>query len=289
MFEYIRLLRPHQWTKNLFVFSGILFSHRWGEAGLWYQVISAAVAFSLASSGIYALNDVADRDQDRAHPRKRLRPVASGAVSSFGALLLGCTCLLLGLALSFKVSMTAFWILLIYIGINTAYSIRLKHVVILDIFIIAAGFMLRILAGTEGVAIEPSRWLLLCGFMLTLFLGAAKRRAELMELETLASEATQRRVLEDYTPALLDLILGITATGSIITYGLYTMSPEVIRMQGTDNLVYTLPIVIYGLFRYLYRLYAHGSGGDPSTDLFRDPHLLAAGALWICCTIILLR
>ncbi|AOU98183.1 prenyltransferase [Acidihalobacter yilgarnensis] len=289
MRAYIRLLRPHQWTKNLFVFTGIVFSHRWGEAGLWYQVISAAVAFSLASSGIYALNDVTDREQDRAHPRKRHRPVASGAVSPLQALLLGAGCLLLGLAISLQVSLTAFWLLVGYVVMNGAYSVRLKHVVILDIFIIAAGFMLRILVGTEGVAIEPSRWLLLCGFMLTLFLGAAKRRAELMEVESPGGETRQRRVLSEYSPALLDLILGITATGSIITYGLYTMSPEVIRMQGTANLVYTLPIVIYGLFRYLYRLYGHGSGGDPSTDLFRDPHLLAVGILWAGATLVLLR
>lgn len=289
MRAYIRLLRPHQWTKNLFVFTGIVFSHRWGEAGLWYQVISVAVAFSLASSGIYALNDVTDREQDRAHPRKRHRPVASGAVSPLQALSLGAGCLLLGLAISLQVSLTAFWLLVGYMVMNGAYSVRLKHVVILDIFIIAAGFMLRILVGTEGVAIEPSRWLLLCGFMLTLFLGAAKRRAELMEVESPGGETRQRRVLSEYSPALLDLILGITATGSIITYGLYTMSPEVIRMQGTANLVYTLPIVIYGLFRYLYRLYGHGSGGDPSTDLFRDPHLLAVGILWAGATLVLLR
>ena len=196
---------------------------------------------------------------------------------------------MLALALAVKVSWMAFWLLLAYILMNAAYSIHFKHVVILDIFIIAAGFMLRILVGTVGVAIEPSRWLLLCGFMLTLFLGAAKRRAELMELDKPGGEAKQRRVLEDYNAPLLDLILGITATGSIITYGLYTMSPEVIRTQGTANLVYTLPIVIYGLFRYLYRLYGHGSGGDPSTDLFRDPHLLIVGILWVCTTLLLLH
>lgn len=275
------------------MFTGIVFSHRWGEAGLWYQVISAAVAFSLASSGIYAINDVADREQDRAHPRKRRRPVASGAVSPLQALIVGAGCLALALALVAQVSLVAFWLLTAYILMNGAYSFRLKHVVVLDIFIIAAGFMLRLLVGTEGVGIEPSRWLLLCGFMLTLFLGAAKRRAELMEIagrdeESAGRHHGQRRVLDDYTPALLDLILGITATASIITYGLYTMSPEVIRIQGTANLIYSLPLVIYALFRYLHRLYGHGSGGDPSTDLFRDPHLLAVGLLWVVVTLALL-
>lgn len=289
MRELIKLLRPHQWTKNLFVFTGIVFSHRWGEAGLWYQVVSLAAAFSLVSSGIYAFNDVVDRKQDRAHPRKRLRPVASGAISPLVALISGAVCLLAGLLLSLSVSTAALGLLAFYVILNGAYSIRLKHVVILDIFIIAAGFMLRILVGTQGVGIEPSRWLLLCGFMLTLFLGAAKRRAELMEIETAGTAVAQRRVLDDYNPILLDLILAITATGSIITYGLYTMSPEVIRLQGTPDLVYTLPLVIYGLFRYLYRLYGHGSGGDPSADLFRDPHLLVVGALWGGLTLWLLR
>ncbi len=287
MLAYIKLLRPYQWTKNLFVFTGILFSHRWGEAALWYQVVLAAAAFSLVSSGIYALNDIADREQDRIHPRKCRRPVASGVISVPMAWTTGLGVLAIGLVLAAWVSPMAFGLIALYAVLNGAYSVSLKHVVVLDIFIIAAGFMLRILVGTSGLAIEPSRWLLLCGFMVTLFLGAAKRRAELMD--AVAGGGEHRRVLEHYTPALLDLILGVTATASILTYGLYTMSADTIALQGTADLIYTLPLVIYGLFRYLYLLYASGSGGDPSIDLIRDPHLLVTLLLWFGTTFWLVR
>lgn len=287
MLAYIKLLRPYQWTKNLFVFTGILFSHRWGEAALWYQVVLAAAAFSLVSSGIYALNDIADREQDRIHPRKCRRPVASGAISVPMAWITGLGVLAVGLLLAAWVSPVAFGLIALYAVLNGAYSVSLKHVVVLDIFIIAAGFMLRILVGTSGLAIEPSRWLLLCGFMVTLFLGAAKRRAELMD--AVAGGGEHRKVLEHYSPALLDLILGVTATASILTYGLYTMSADTIALQGTADLIYTLPLVIYGLFRYLYLLYASGSGGDPSIDLIRDPHLLITLLLWFGATFWLVR
>ena len=287
MLAYIKLLRPYQWTKNLFVFTGILFSHRWGEAALWYQVVLAAAAFSLVSSGIYALNDIADREQDRIHPRKCRRPVASGAISVPMAWMTGLGVLAVGLLLAAWVSPVAFGLIALYAVLNGAYSVSLKHVVVLDIFIIAAGFMLRILVGTSGLAIEPSRWLLLCGFMVTLFLGAAKRRAELMD--AVAGGGEHRKVLEHYSPALLDLILGVTATASILTYGLYTMSADTIALQGTADLIYTLPLVIYGLFRYLYLLYASGSGGDPSIDLIRDPHLLITLLLWFGATFWLVR
>ncbi|MEJ2479920.1 MAG: decaprenyl-phosphate phosphoribosyltransferase [Acidihalobacter sp.] len=287
MLAYIKLLRPYQWVKNLFVFTGILFSHRWGEAALWYQVVLAAAAFSLVSSGIYALNDIADREQDRAHPRKRRRPVASGAISVPMAWITGLGVLTIGLALAAWVSPMAFGLIAFYAVLNGAYSVSLKHVVVLDIFIIAAGFMLRILVGTLGLGIEPSRWLLLCGFMVTLFLGAAKRRAELMDAP--AGGVERRKVLEHYSAALLDLILGVTATASILTYGLYTMSADTIALQGTADLIYTLPLVIYGLFRYLYLLYSSGSGGDPSIDLVRDPHLLVTLLLWFGVTFWLVK
>ena len=269
------------------MFTGILFSHRWGEAALWYQVVLAAAAFSLVSSGIYALNDIADREQDRIHPRKCRRPVASGAISVPMAWISGLGVLAIGLVLAAWVSPMAFGLIALYAVLNSAYSVSLKHVVVLDIFIIAAGFMLRILVGTSGLGIEPSRWLLLCGFMVTLFLGAAKRRAELMD--AVAGGGEHRKVLEHYSPALLDLILGVTATASILTYGLYTMSAATIALQGTADLIYTLPLVIYGLFRYLYRLYASGSGGDPSIDLIRDPHLLVTLLLWFGTTFWLVR
>jgi 4-hydroxybenzoate polyprenyltransferase len=156
-------------------------------------------------------------------------------------------------------------------------------VVVLDIFFVSAGFMVRILAGTTGVGIPPSQWLLLCGFMATLFLALVKRRAEAGLLAALADE--HRAVLARYTPEMLDKLISITAACIILSYSLYTMSPETIRIHGTANLIYTVPFVVYALFRYIFILHDQGWGGDPSRDLFRDRHILLAGAGWVLLTI----
>ncbi|MEJ2059967.1 MAG: decaprenyl-phosphate phosphoribosyltransferase, partial [Gammaproteobacteria bacterium] len=157
----------------------------------------------------------------------------------------------------------------------------------LDVFIIAAGFMLRILAGTLGVGIPPSQWLLLTGLMLTLFLGFAKRRAEL--IETGDSDKAQREVLAHYSPPLLDKMIGITATGTIMSYGLYTVSPETVQIQGTANLIYTVPFVMYGIFRYIYLLHGQGRGQDTARDLLRDPHILVTVLLWLVTVVWLIK
>ena len=169
---------------------------------------------------------------------------------------------------------------------NLAYSLELKHVVILDVFIIATGFMLRILAGTLGLGIPPSQWLLLCGLMVTLFLGFSKRRAEINALSDGKSE--HRKVLDEYSSLLLDKMIVITAAGLIMSYSLYTMSPETIRIHRTENLIYTVPLVIYGVFRYIYLLHYQQSGGDPSRDLVRDPHMLIVMLCWLVTTIALI-
>jgi 4-hydroxybenzoate polyprenyltransferase len=165
------------------------------------------------------------------------------------------------------------------VGLNVAYSLGLKHVVILDVFIIAAGFMLRLLAGTLGLDIAPSHWLLLCGLMLTLFLGFAKRRAELNVL--LAASGGHRRVLEQYTEPMLDQFIAIAAAATVIAYALYTVSAETVALHGTRGLIATVPVVLYGILRYLWRLHAIGGGGDPAQELLRDPHLLAAVVCWL--------
>jgi 4-hydroxybenzoate polyprenyltransferase len=166
---------------------------------------------------------------------------------------------------------------------NLAYSLRLKHVVILDVFIIATGFMLRILAGTLGVDIPPSQWLLLCGLMGTLFLGFTKRRAEIITL--VEDKSSHRKVLEHYSPTLLDMMTGITAAGLIMSYSLYTMNADTIRIHGTANLIYTVPCLMYGVFRYIYLTHHQSWGGDPSHDLIRDPHLLVVVGAWLVATI----
>jgi 4-hydroxybenzoate polyprenyltransferase len=284
--ELLRLMRPHQWVKNTFVFTGLLFGHAWHDSHLVTQVVIAFVSFCLVSSAIYTINDIVDLEQDRNHPTKCKRPLPSGSVSIHAALLLAVLLGTLGLVLAYAASPMVLIILVGYALMNIAYSLRLKHVVILDVFIIATGFMLRILAGTLGVGIPPSQWLLLCGLMVTLFLGFTKRRAEIIALTD--DKTAHRKVLEHYSPVLLDKMIGITAAGLIMSYSLYTMNADTIRIHGTANLIYTVPFVMYGVFRYIYLLHHQSRGGDPSHDLVRDPHLFIVVGAWLIATILLI-
>jgi 4-hydroxybenzoate polyprenyltransferase len=283
---YLKLLRPHQWLKSGFVFVGLLFGHAWQEPVLVHKVVLAAAAFALAASAVYILNDLADREGDREHPEKRHRPLAAGSVSASQALLLAGVCSVSALMLAYAATNTVLLIVLLYAALNVAYSLGLKHVVLLDVFIVAAGFMLRILAGTLGVGIAPSHWLLLCGLMLTLFLGFAKRRAELNAMA--GRGGSHRQVLDDYDPLLLDKLIGICAAGAIISYSLYTVSAETVATHGTVNLIYSVPFVIYGIFRYLFLLHRRGGGGDPAAALLQDTHLLGAFGGWFVTVIALL-
>jgi 4-hydroxybenzoate polyprenyltransferase len=286
MSNLLRLLRPYQWVKNAFVFTGLLFGHAWGEARWVMGALTVFVAFCLLSSAIYTINDILDVEQDKQHPKKRNRPLAAGAVSIPAALMLAALLGAVGLGLAYSVSTAVLAILSGYALMNVAYSLYLKHVVILDVFIIATGFMLRILAGTSGIGIPPSQWLLLCGLMVTLFLGFSKRRAEIIALT--ADKAAHRKVLEHYSPVLLDKMIGITAAGLIMSYSLYTMNADTIRIHGTANLIYTVPFVMYGVFRYIYLLHHQSRGGDPSHDLVRDPHLFVVVGAWLVATIFLI-
>ncbi len=286
LFALLRLMRPHQWVKNMFVFVGLLFGHEWHVPALVEQVALAFVSFCLVSSAIYTVNDIIDCEQDRLHPGKCRRPVAAGHIGKAAAGTLSALLGTVGMITAYLVSPTVLGIIVGYASINIAYSLHLKHVVILDVFIIAAGFMLRILVGTLGVGIPPSQWLLLCGLMVTLFLGFTKRRAEVIALTS--NKTAHRRVLEHYSPVLLDKMIGITATGVIMSYSLYTMSVDTIRTHGTSNLIYTVPFVMYGVFRYIYLLHHQSRGGDPSHDLLRDSHLLLAVVAWLISTLLMI-
>lgn len=278
----VRLMRPRQWVKNLFVFTGLLFSHEWGDMALVAKVVAAAAGFSLIASSIYIINDLADREADRRHPVKRKRPLASGAVGARTALMLAAALAIGGALLGAWASTTVLWLLAAYAAINLGYSAGLKQVVILDVFIIAAGFMLRILAGTLGVGIPPSQWLLLTGLLVTLFLGFAKRRAE---WQAAGEEgASQRKVLEHYGPELLDHMITVAAAGVVMSYSLYTMSPETIARHG-GNLIYTVPFVLYGIFRYIYLLHHKQRGEDPAGELLLDPHMALTFVAWLVATI----
>jgi 4-hydroxybenzoate polyprenyltransferase len=289
MRAYAELGRPSQWLKNGFVLVGLLFGHAWSDPAMVGSALAVFAAFCLVSSAVYAFNDVMDREADRAHPSKNARPVASGRVTAQGAMAFSVGLAVVGLGIALAVSPAALAITAGYLLLNGGYSLGLKHVALLDVFLIAAGFMLRILAGTTGIGIEPSRWLLLCGLMATLFLGFAKRRAELAALEQSEADArdgrvAQRRSLGMYSLELLDRMIAISAAGALIAYSLYTIDERTAQLHQTDRLVYTVPFVIYGLYRYLWMLYRGGGGADPSAELLGDAHLLAAVTGWLAVT-----
>lgn len=287
MRDMVRLLRPRQWIKNGFVFLGILFGHAWGDADKVGGALWAFAAFCLLSSAVYAFNDIMDRERDRLHPEKRRRPVASGAVPVAAAAIAALLCAGAGLALAFGPGGAYPSLFVAYLALNLGYSLGLKHVVILDVFIVSAGFMLRILAGTLGLGIVPSHWLLLCGMLLTLFLGFAKRRAELNLLAE--TSGGHRRVLEHYSPELLDQMITVVSAGTLVAYSLYTVSEQTIALHGTADLIYTVPFVLYGMFRYLFLLHRRGGGGDPTLEVLRDAHLSSAVLGWLAATVLLLR
>jgi 4-hydroxybenzoate polyprenyltransferase len=283
---FIASLRPRQWTKNLLVFAGLIFSRGLHEPALVARSAVAFVLFCLLSGAIYLINDVMDAERDRAHPQKRHRPVASGRLPP-GVALVGGIGLLIGaaaasflLGVPFGVVATAYAVLL------SAYSAGLKHVVIVDTLIIAAGFVLRALAGVVALGIEPSYWLLLCTILLALFLTFGKRRHEILALE--AGAADHRPILSEYTPQLLDQMIAVVTASTVMAYALYTMAPDTQVRLGTTRLPITIPFVLYGIFRYLYLLYRRELGGNPSELFLTDRALLLDVALWSAAVIAIL-
>jgi 4-hydroxybenzoate polyprenyltransferase len=277
--DFVQLARPHHWVKNGFVLAGLLFGHAWNDAAMVVAALAATGAFCLVSSAVYAFNDARDAARDREHPVKNRRPVARGAISVPAAQAIAALLAAAGLALAAWSSWQVAALAGAYLALNAAYSLGLKHVPVVDVFLIAAGFMLRLLAGTWGIGIQPSRWLLACGFLLTLFLGFAKRRAE---LERLAGDAAQHRaVLESYTPAFLDRAIFLCVIGMVVSYALYTVAETTVALHGTEHLIWTLPWVLLGSLRYLFRLHYRGGGGDPTLELLRDPLLGLAALGWV--------
>ncbi len=284
--ELLRLMRPKHWIKNGFVLMGYIFAHGWEHPGLTRGALLALGAFTLVSSCVYVINDLADRRRDRLHPVKRNRPIAAGRVSPAAAAALIAVLLAGGLALAAAASYQALGFASAYLLLNVLYSHALKDVVILDVFSIASGFLLRVLTGTLGIGIPPSDWLLLCTIMLSLFLGFGKRFAELSAFRQGASSG--RRVLEHYSEALLGILIGISSGAALVTYALYTVDPETRRIHQTEGMIYTVPIVTYGLFRYLYVLYGKGSGQDPAQEILADGHLLVTTIAWLAIVLALI-
>jgi 4-hydroxybenzoate polyprenyltransferase len=274
-------LRPRQWVKNLFVFAGVIFSQQMLTPVAWTAVVAFAIFCGL-SGAMYLLNDVADVERDRLHPSKRLRPLASGRVSRVTATVAGVLLLAAALAAAFRIGAAFGLTALGYGALLTAYSVWLKHLVILDVLTVAAGFVLRAVAGAVAVDAEISGWLLICTILLALFLALGKRRHEYRSLSRDA--AGHRPILAEYSEGFLDQMISVVTASTVTAYALYTMSPETVAKFHTRLLPLTLPFVLYGIFRYLYLLYRRDLGGNPSDLLVTDRALLVDALLWMVAT-----
>jgi 4-hydroxybenzoate polyprenyltransferase len=272
-------LRPRQWVKNLFVFGGLVFGQRLLDPSAVGLAVAAFVVFCGLSGAIYLINDVADRDKDRLHPDKRSRPVASGRLPASTALAAAAALIGTGLAVAFWLSPPFGLAAVAYVVLLSAYSAWLKHVVIVDVLVVAIGFVLRAAAGALAIGVAISGWLLICTILLALFLALGKRRYEVLTLGEAA--ARHRPILAEYSAGLLDQMIAVVTASTVTAYALYTMSPETVAKFHTSLLPLTLPFVLYGIFRYLYLLYRRQLGGNPSDIVLRDRALLINTLLWL--------
>jgi len=278
MMPLLKSLRPAQWTKNFFVFAGIIFSLKLFELPLLVNVIYAFGIFCALSSAVYLINDLRDIEGDRLHPTKKFRPIASGQVSLPLAVGLALVLLFIGLVAAFLLSQGFALVALVYVILMILYSFLLRDIVILDVFSIAAGFVLRAVAGVVVIGVELSPWLIICTILLALFIALGKRRHELI---TLSAAGAHRRILDEYSSQLLDQLISVAAGSTVMAYTLYTLWPETITKFSTNKLVYSVPFVLYGIFRYLYLIYKKDQGGRPEKILLTDLPLMIDLALWI--------
>jgi 4-hydroxybenzoate polyprenyltransferase len=278
-------LRPRQWVKNLFVFGGLVFSQRLFTASVW-PALGAFAIFCGLSGAIYLLNDVADRDKDRLHPRKRERPIASGLLPVPVALASAAVLILAGLGAAAALSSRFAVVALAYVILLTLYSVVLKHVVIVDVLTVAIGFVFRAVGGALAIGVDISGWLLICTILIALFLALGKRRHEYLTLE--GDAARHRPILAEYSAALLDQMIAVVTASTVTAYALYTMSPETVAKFHTQLLPATLPFVLYGIFRYLYLLYRHQLGGNPSELFLNDRALLLNTIGWILAVLLII-
>ena len=279
-------LRPQQWAKNLFVFASLTFSHNLAEPGAVARATTAFVIFCALSGAIYLINDVTDLEKDRLHPQKRHRPIASGRLGVPSALAAAGVLLVVGLVWSARLSGAFLLVALAYVAMLVLYSVRFKNVVILDVLMVAGGFVLRAMAGAVAIGVAISGWLLICTVLLALFLALGKRRHEYLTLE--ADAVRHRPILAEYSPAFLDQMISVVTASTVTAYALYTMSPETVARFHTHLLPATLPFVLYGIFRYLYLLYKRELGGNPSELFLSDPPLLLNVLCWVLAVLVII-
>ncbi len=272
-------MRPSQWTKNGFVLLGVVFAHRLTDPQALVQSLAAFCIFCLLSSSVYLINDSVDAEKDRQHPTKRRRPIASGRLPIPAALAAAVVLAAISVGSSFVALPATFtWLAVFYLGLNLAYSLRLKHIVILDALCIAIFFVLRAAAGAAAIRVEISHWLLICTILLALFIALSKRRHELVLLAGGASN--HRGSLGEYSPYLLDQMIAVVTASTFMAYTLYTVDERTVSAFGSDHLVYTVPFVIFGIFRYLYLIHQRGEGGNPDRIIVSDKQFLLNLVLW---------
>jgi len=278
--------RLQHWIKNLFIFAAIIFSQNIFNLSQLGKTIVAFISFCLLSSSFYIFNDLQDLEEDKRHPLKSKRPLASGRLEKSYALISFAVLGVSGLILAALLNWPFFFISLLFFFLQVAYSLWLKHVVILDVFVIAAGFFIRVVAGGLAIKVTLSSWLLICSTLLALFLALSKRRHELVLLAKKASE--HRPILEEYSPYFLDQLIAVVTASIVVAYCLYTISEETVAKFGTANLLFTVPFVLYGIFRYLYLIHQKSEGGSPETLIIRDKPLLLDIFLWIVTAVLIL-
>jgi 4-hydroxybenzoate polyprenyltransferase len=272
-------MRPEQWLKNGFVLAPIVFSGLVGDSGAWLRSLLAVAAFCAASSATYLVNDVIDREADRAHPVKRGRPIAAGEVSVAAALATAVLLVAVGMAVALWLGGWFPAILIAYVTLVLLYSALLKRAVFLDVLVVAAGFVLRVVGGAVAIDVPVSRWILVVTYLLALYLALGKRRTELVLLGNEAGN--HRAVLGHYTLPMVDSAISVVLGATVVAYALYTVAPETVAKVGSEGLLATVPIVLYGLFRYLYLLHRHELGGSPTKALLTDRPLLVCVVIWL--------
>lgn len=287
-------MRPRQWTKNGVVLAALVFAQRFTDPVDCVRSFAAAFAFCLFSGAVYLVNDVADRTRDREHPQKKFRPVASGALAPSTASAAAVVTAVLGLTIAVGLDVTGAptgfpftTVAVAYLVLQGLYTAFLKRAVILDVLSISAGFVLRAVAGAEAIAVPISSWLLICTFLLAIFLALCKRRHELLLLEENAE--SHRASLQEYSPALLDQMIAVVTSSTLVAYSLYTLWPETVTKFGSDNLKFTIPFVLYGIFRYLYLVYRKELGGSPERALLSDGPLLVNVVFYLAVAVAIIK
>lgn len=287
MKTYFKLFRVAQWIKNFFVFVPLLFSLHLFQEDYFTTSLRAFITFCFASSFVYIINDIVDREADRAHPEKKNRPIASGEVSVKLALILAAILLVFIVLLMFTFNSTFNIAVVVFLILNMFYSFSFKHIVILDVFSIAAGFSLRVLAGAFAIDVEISSWLILTTMFISLFLGVMKRHSEL----SIAAENTNsntRKVLQHYSIDFANQMATVAAAGVIICYALYTVAARTITVFGTENLIYTTPFVVFGIFRYMYLVYKFDKGENTTRIMVTDLPMITTVLSYVAVTVLII-